>query len=110
MWYVVVSDDSDDSDGDIVQGKFGPFQPNRECRVPIWMAHALWKRKKCSIVAPEWMKPEYLQGAGMWGEATGERCSVVECHRGNLYWRASGDEMTSFVFCMKMWMVVAMSC
>jgi len=44
-----------------IMGEFGPFQPNRECEVPLWMALALWKRKKCSIKAPEWMQPEYLQ-------------------------------------------------
>lgn len=44
-----------------MQGEFGPFQPNRECEVPLWMALALWKRKKCTIKAPEWMRPEFLQ-------------------------------------------------
>lgn len=44
-----------------MQGEFGPFQPNRECQVPLWMALALWKRKKCTIKAPEWMRPEFLQ-------------------------------------------------
>eukprot|EP00889_Picochlorum_renovo_P008493 jgi/Picre1/35523/NNA_002984.t1 len=44
-----------------IMGEFGPFQPNRECQVPLWMALALWKRKKCTIKAPEWMRPDFLQ-------------------------------------------------
>lgn len=46
---------------DCIMGSFGPFGPGRECEVPLWMALALWKRKKCDIKAPEWMQPEYLQ-------------------------------------------------
>ena len=46
---------------DCIMGSFGPFGPGRECEVPLWMALALWKRKKCDIKAPEWMQPDYLQ-------------------------------------------------
>jgi GINS complex subunit 2 len=46
---------------DCIMGSFGPFGPGRECEVPLWMALALWKRKKCDIKPPEWMDPEYLQ-------------------------------------------------
>lgn len=45
-----------------VQGEFGPFNPNQECQVPIWMAHTLWKRKKCTIKAPEWLNAAHLEG------------------------------------------------
>ena len=42
------------------QGEFGPFQPNREVQVPLWLAHTLWKRKRCSIKPPAWMDAEHL--------------------------------------------------
>lgn len=45
-----------------VQGVFGPFIPNQECEVPIWMAHTLWKRKKCTIKAPDWLNAAHLEG------------------------------------------------
>jgi GINS complex subunit 2 len=44
-----------------ISGTYGPFAPSREVRVPLWLALALWKRKKCDIKAPEWMSVEYLQ-------------------------------------------------
>lgn len=28
--------------------------------MPLWLAHTLWKRKKCSIKAPDWMSAEHL--------------------------------------------------
>lgn len=37
------------------QGMIGPFDPPRKATVPIWMACALKKRRKCRIVAPQWM-------------------------------------------------------
>lgn len=43
-----------------LQGEFGPFRPNTECQVPLWLAITLWKRKKCTVRAPEWMDPIYL--------------------------------------------------
>ena len=42
------------------QGEFGPFQPNRECVVPLWLAHTLWKRKRCALAPPAWMSVEHL--------------------------------------------------
>lgn len=33
----------------------GPFEPPRKVSVPIWIACALKKRRKCRIVAPHWM-------------------------------------------------------
>ncbi|KAI3435894.1 hypothetical protein D9Q98_001952 [Chlorella vulgaris] len=43
-----------------ISGEWGPFQPNRECAVPLWLAHTLWKRKRCSIRPPSWMAVEHL--------------------------------------------------
>ena len=42
------------------QGEWGTFQPNRETQVPLWLAHTLWKRKRCAIKAPAWMDAEHL--------------------------------------------------
>lgn len=44
-----------------ISGVYGPFAPSRETQVPLWLALALWKRKKCDIKAPDWMSVEYLQ-------------------------------------------------
>jgi GINS complex subunit 2 len=52
---------ADCTDVALLQGEWGPFQPNRECQVPLWLAHTLWKRKRCSIRAPAWMGLEHLQ-------------------------------------------------
>ncbi|PSC71362.1 DNA replication complex GINS PSF2 [Micractinium conductrix] len=43
-----------------IGGEWGPFQPNRETQVPLWLAHTLWKRKRCAIKAPAWMNAEHL--------------------------------------------------
>ncbi|KAI7841936.1 hypothetical protein COHA_004463 [Chlorella ohadii] len=43
-----------------ISGEFGPFQPNREAHVPLWLAHTLWKRKRCTIKPPAWMNVEHL--------------------------------------------------
>uniref|UniRef100_A0A061QMR5 Dna replication complex gins protein psf2-like n=1 Tax=Tetraselmis sp. GSL018 TaxID=582737 RepID=A0A061QMR5_9CHLO len=46
---------------DCVSGEYGPFQPNILAEVPLWMALALHKRKRCAIRPPEWMNPDNLQ-------------------------------------------------
>lgn len=46
----------------LVQGHFGPFQPNIPLKVPLWLGLALHKRRKCRIQPPEWMHPDKLQG------------------------------------------------
>ncbi|GAB4821862.1 hypothetical protein N2152v2_008908 [Parachlorella kessleri] len=46
---------------DCISGSFGPFVPNQECQVPIWLAHTLWKRKKCTIKAPDWLTAVHLE-------------------------------------------------
>lgn len=42
-------------------GEFGPFRPNMPLEVPLWMALALHRWKRCSVQAPDWMKPDNLQ-------------------------------------------------
>lgn len=44
-----------------ISGEWGPFAPNREARVPLWLAHSLWKRKRCAIRPPDWMNAEHLE-------------------------------------------------
>lgn len=38
-----------------LQGAFGPFRPQIQATVPIWLAVLLKKRGKCSVQPPEWM-------------------------------------------------------
>jgi len=42
-------------------GDYGPFQPNIAVEVPLWLALALHKRRKCRVIPPEWMHPDKLQ-------------------------------------------------
>lgn len=44
-----------------MQGAYGPILPNREVEVPLWMAMALHKRKRCRILPPDWMDIEALK-------------------------------------------------
>ncbi|KAJ3722592.1 DNA replication complex GINS protein PSF2 [Lentinula raphanica] len=44
-----------------ISGAFGPLQPPRKAKIPLWMAINLKLRKKCHIVAPEWLSVEFLQ-------------------------------------------------
>ncbi|TIB05537.1 hypothetical protein E3P96_01188 [Wallemia ichthyophaga] len=43
------------------KGIWGPFTPPGKARVPLWLALDLKRRKRCSIVAPEWMSVDHLQ-------------------------------------------------
>jgi len=45
----------------LLSGIYGPFRPPAKSRIPMWMAVNLKSRKKCHIVPPEWLSPEYLQ-------------------------------------------------
>ena len=47
-----------------MQDRYGPFQANSRTDVPIWLAIMLHKRKKCSILPPQWLEKERLAGAG----------------------------------------------
>lgn len=44
----------------MIRGDFGPFFPQIACKVPLWLAVALKKRQKCTIVTPEWMSVKSL--------------------------------------------------
>ncbi|KAJ7930057.1 Psf2-domain-containing protein [Mycena leptocephala] len=44
-----------------IAGAYGPLRPPHRTRIPIWMALNLKQKKKCHIVAPEWLTVEYLQ-------------------------------------------------
>ncbi len=46
----------------LLQGTYGPFTPNMPVSVPLWLALALQRRKKCRILPPDWMNPDTLQG------------------------------------------------
>eukprot|EP00887_Chlorella_sp_A99_P006366 scaffold3.g6366.t1 len=48
-------------DGRGRQGEYGPFQPNREVDVPLWLALTLWKRKSASLKPPAWMDVTHLE-------------------------------------------------
>lgn len=48
----------------LLQGHYGPFQPNIPIDVPLWLGLALHKRRKCRIQPPEWLHPDKLQGIG----------------------------------------------
>ena len=37
------------------QGAYGPLRPPIKCRIPLWMALNLKLKKKCHIVAPDWL-------------------------------------------------------
>ena len=52
---------SENGTAECIGGEWGPLAPNREAVVPLWLAHALWKRKRCAIRAPEWMSAEHLE-------------------------------------------------
>lgn len=46
---------------DFISGSYGPFEPNVEQEVPLWLALTLKKRRRCRIKTPVWMQREHLQ-------------------------------------------------
>nr|GAT58215.1 predicted protein [Mycena chlorophos] len=44
-----------------ISGAYGPLRPPHKARIPLWMALTLKRKKKCHILAPEWLSVEYLQ-------------------------------------------------
>ncbi|KAI0033755.1 hypothetical protein K488DRAFT_84600 [Vararia minispora EC-137] len=44
-----------------ISGAYGPLRPPNKAKVPLWMAMNLKLKKKCHIVAPDWLSVEYLQ-------------------------------------------------
>lgn len=45
----------------LLDGVYGPLRPPTQARVPLWLALNLKRRKRCSIVCPEWMQLEQLK-------------------------------------------------
>lgn len=44
----------------LISGDYGPFLPRIATEVPLWLAVALKKRGKCSILPPKWLSVERL--------------------------------------------------
>ncbi|KJA29835.1 hypothetical protein HYPSUDRAFT_31836 [Hypholoma sublateritium FD-334 SS-4] len=44
-----------------ISGAYGPLRPPNKAKIPLWMAVNLKMKKKCHIVAPEWLNVDYLQ-------------------------------------------------
>jgi GINS complex subunit 2 len=44
-----------------ISGRFGPLQAGFPAEVPLWLAITLRKRRKCTIVIPEWMSIPSLE-------------------------------------------------
>lgn len=44
------------------QGTYGPFQAQMETQVPLWLALALYKMKRCRINPPQWLDADELKG------------------------------------------------
>jgi GINS complex subunit 2 len=45
----------------LISGAYGPLVPMRRCQVPLWMAINLKLKRKCRIIAPDWLTVEVLQ-------------------------------------------------
>lgn len=45
----------------VYQGAYGPLRPPNKAKIPLWMAVNLKLKKKCHIVAPDWLNVDYLQ-------------------------------------------------
>lgn len=43
------------------QGAYGPLRPPNKAKVPLWMAFNLKLKKKCHIVAPDWLNVGALE-------------------------------------------------
>ncbi|KAJ1448888.1 hypothetical protein M885DRAFT_623005 [Pelagophyceae sp. CCMP2097] len=44
-----------------ISGNFGPFEPQTQVQVPLWLALLLRKRQHCTIVIPAWLSLARLQ-------------------------------------------------
>lgn len=40
----------------LLGGVYGPLRPPTQARLPLWLALNLKKRKRCTIVCPDWMQ------------------------------------------------------
>lgn len=45
----------------LLSGVYGPLRPPTQARLPLWLALNLKKRKRCSIICPDWMQLENLK-------------------------------------------------
>ncbi|GAA5923940.1 DNA replication protein PSF2 [Sporobolomyces koalae] len=54
------------------QVTYGPFNPPQKTRVPLWLALHLKKKRKCRIVAPQWLSTQYLEGILKEEQTSGE--------------------------------------
>ncbi|KAF8915318.1 hypothetical protein CPB85DRAFT_1293888 [Mucidula mucida] len=44
-----------------ISGAYGPLRPPNKAKIPLWMALNLKLKRKCHIVAPDWLTVEFLQ-------------------------------------------------
>jgi len=44
----------------IIKGTYGPFKPNKQIKIPLWLAVQLKKNKKCDIKTPNWFNKDFL--------------------------------------------------
>ncbi|KAF8622058.1 hypothetical protein AX15_007209 [Amanita polypyramis BW_CC] len=44
-----------------ISGTYGPLRPPNRAKVPLWIAVNLKIKKKCHIVAPDWLSVDYLK-------------------------------------------------
>ncbi|TEB35723.1 Psf2-domain-containing protein [Coprinellus micaceus] len=44
-----------------ISGAYGPLRPPSKAKLPLWMAVNLKLKKKCHIIAPDWLNVEHLQ-------------------------------------------------
>jgi len=44
-----------------ISGAYGPLRPPNKAKIPLWMAVNLKMKKKCHIIAPDWLSVEFLQ-------------------------------------------------
>ncbi|CAA7260063.1 unnamed protein product [Cyclocybe aegerita] len=44
-----------------ISGAYGPLRPPNKSKIPLWMAVNLKMKKKCHIIAPDWLNTEFLQ-------------------------------------------------
>jgi GINS complex subunit 2 len=45
---------------DLLDGSIGPFRPNKEIQVPLWLALHMRHSDKCRVIPPAWLTHENL--------------------------------------------------
>lgn len=61
----------------IMQGTYGPFQPNMPVQVPLWLGMMLHRRSKCRIQPPDWMNKDNLTGEHLVSHVAMETCTCM---------------------------------